>query len=211
MEVEVRLLERGEIGAAARLLARAFAADPFIGHFLKGWRRRFAYPAFFAAALHDMFGLGAVYAAVHAGRLAGVAAWTPPSSGTPSGSTPLRARLNLAFLRVLYPRNAPRVLGGFERLQYHHPPVPHWYLAFVGLEPELQGKGIGRVLLAPVLAEADESATTCYLETPFPATHPFYRSLGFELTKELELVEGAPKPSSMTRKPAEGASPPAPN
>lgn len=55
-----------------------------------------------------------------------------------------------------------------------------WYLSIVGVIPQSQGRGIGRRLLEPTLAEADAAGVSCYLET-FDARNPrFYAKLGFK-------------------------------
>lgn len=202
MDVAVRHLDRREITAASRLLGEAFAADPFIGYFLTdARRRRLAFPSFFRAVLHELVPVGGVYASEVDGALAGVAAWLPPSAPQPSSWARLRARASTVCFRTLFPRASVPLLAGFEELGAHHPLEPHWYLAFVGVEAGLQGRGVGRTLLAPVLRHADADGTVCYLETPFPRTHAFYRRLGFEIAAELNPVPGAPPVWSMVRAP----------
>jgi GNAT superfamily N-acetyltransferase len=187
----VRQLRRGEVGPASRLLARAFAADPFIGHLLASpWRRRAAFPPFFRAALHELF--TTTYALDVDGGLTGIAAWLPPEP--PSDS--VLARVNRAHVRALFPRSAPRLFAAFDELGGHHPHEPHWYLAFVWLEPGAQGRGLGAALLEPVLSRGE----LCYLETPFAGTRGFYERLGFEQTVELRPVAGAPPVWAMTRR-----------
>jgi GNAT superfamily N-acetyltransferase len=202
VEVEVRPLARREVAGASHVLARAFAADPFIGHFLaKATRRRLAFPPFFRSVIHQLIAFGTVYAAERDGVILGVAAWSPPNGSSPPTLARLRSSANVWVVRGLFLRSASQMLGGFGVLGERHPDVPHWYLAFVGIEPSLQGKGIGAALLAPVLVQADAAGTTCYLETPFRATLEFYRRLGFELTAELNPVAGAPPVWVMTRPP----------
>jgi GNAT superfamily N-acetyltransferase len=175
MEVVVRPLARGEIAEASRVLAQAFAADPFIGHFLADpRRRRLAFPPFFRSVLHQLIAFGTVYAADRDGAIVGAAAWSPPNAASLGRDSRLRASVNIGLVRGLFPRSSSRMLGGFGTLEEHHPSVLHWYLAFVGIEPGFHGHGAGRALLAPVLAEADAARTTCYLETPFPETLEFY-------------------------------------
>ena len=197
MGTSVRRLRDDEARAASRLLADAFAHDPFIGHFFRDRnRRRLALPSFFRAVLHELLPAGAVYALDADGALAGVAAWAPPR-GQPR--RPLPARLASLEVRALYPRAARRLWSGFAALGDRHPAAPHWYLAFVGVRPGAQRRGFGQLLLAPVLARADAEGVACYLETPFPDTRAFYRRLGFEETAELEPVRGAPRIWTMTR------------
>jgi len=198
----VRQLHRSEVAASASLLARAFTADPFLGHFMADpRRRRLALPPFFAAVLHELIGSKEVYVSEHQGEMVGVAAWVPPEPKPPSRDARLRARLASMHVRLLFPRAAPQVRSGFETLGADHPSDPHWYLAFVGIEPDQQGHGLGRQLLGPVLEQADREHRICYLETPFPDTRAFYRKLRFADTAELRPVAGAPPIWTMIREP----------
>jgi GNAT superfamily N-acetyltransferase len=184
------------------LLSGAFADDPFIGHFLRGRRRRaLALPPFFRAVLHELQPAGAVYALEADGVVAAVAAWLPPSGPTSTQRSQSLARIAGFQLRALYPRASPRLLGGFESLGERHPLEPHWYLAFVGVNPRWQHRGLGRALLSPTLAQADAGSVPCYLETPFPQTRAFYERLGFEESGQLYPVQGAPPIWTMTRSP----------
>jgi GNAT superfamily N-acetyltransferase len=131
----------------------------------------------------------------------GVAAWLPPEPVTASRKVRLRASAATARVRLLFPRAAPALGAGFETLGSHHPPDPHWYLAFVGIDPDQQGRGLGRQLLSPILDRADRESSICYLETPFPDTRTFYRRLGFDDTCELNPVPQAPAIWTMTRQP----------
>ncbi len=93
---------------------------------------------------------------------------------------------------MMFPRASQGLFAGFEAAEQLHPSDPHWYLAFVGSDPVVQSRGIGRALLAPVLAIADETNRLCYLETRFPRTHAFYASLGFVRRAELSVFTGTP-------------------
>jgi GNAT superfamily N-acetyltransferase len=67
-----------------------------------------------------------------------------------------------------------------------------WYLSIVGVTPSVQGQGIGRRLVEPTLAEADDAGVDCYLET-FDSRNPgFYQRLGFSaVASHAEPVTGA--------------------
>lgn len=67
-----------------------------------------------------------------------------------------------------------------------------WYLSIVGVMPSAQGQGIGKRLIEPTLAEADDAGVDCYLET-FDRRNPsFYQRLGFSaVASYAEPVTGA--------------------
>jgi len=202
VDVTIRVLQSRELRAASHLLARAFDLDPFIGYFFADQgRRRLALPPFFRAVLHQLADSHAIFACEMDNRLTGVAAWLPPEPVEATRRSAWQASIASMELRILFPRATAEVLAGFEELGQRHPANPHWYLAFVGIEPGRQGRGLGSSLLAPVLQRADEAGVACYLETPFPETRAFYGRLGFDDTEELRPVPGAPPVWTMTRGP----------
>jgi len=188
MHVTIELLNRSDGARASALLGRAFAEDPIITHYLS----KSALPAFFRAVLEEMFPAGHVYAARRNGNLIGVAAWMPPEPPDPDPAKQGVADHHKQIVENMFPHESHQLFAGFAALEQFHPSDPHWYLAFVGIEPPIQSCGIGRDLLAPVLTIADDSKTSCYLETPFPRTHSFYERLGFTRHGEHNPFAGAP-------------------
>ena len=76
-----------------------------------------------------------------------------------------------------------------------------WYLSIVAVDPALQGRGLGRKLLEPTLAEADRATATCYLETFGDRNLGFYQRLGFTaVARFIEPTTGA-EYSLMARNP----------
>src|SRR5579863_8265217 len=102
MDFSVEALAAREVRNAARLLARAFAADPVIGYYLTpGRRRRLGFRAFFRSALYEALPQGAVFAVRTDSRLVGAAAWLPPTpSDVPAGRL---AQVSAAAVKTLYP------------------------------------------------------------------------------------------------------------
>lgn len=189
MDVNIKLLSRSDGAYASRLLARAFAEDPIITHYLPNS----ALPAFFRAVLEAMFPAGHVYAAHCDGNLVGVAAWMPPDPPDTDPAEQAVAESHKQEVEIMFPQESRQLFAGFAALDEFHPSDPHWYLAFVGIDPSIQSRGVGRALLAPVLKIADNSRTYCYLETPFPRTHAFYERLGFKRHGEHNPFVGAPQ------------------
>jgi GNAT superfamily N-acetyltransferase len=193
MSIEVGTLEHDDVDRASQLLSRAFAADPIITFYLRGRRRKIAVPLFFAAVLEQMLPSGHVYVARVNGRLVGAAAWLPPDIVEPPDSAKRRAQRHQQHVQRLFPRTSRDLYAGFSALEEFHPTEPHWYLAFVGVEPSRQSRGLGRALLEPALRLADAACCCCYLETPFPLTHVFYERLGFARQAEHNPFPGAPQ------------------
>jgi len=63
----------------------------------------------------------------------------------------------------------------------------YWYLSILAVAKSQQRKGLGRQLLAPVLAEADKLGVPTFLETFTEGNLIFYGKLGYEVA--LEYVE----------------------
>jgi GNAT superfamily N-acetyltransferase len=118
--------------------------------------------------------------------LDGVACWLPPGETTPSFNRLIRIGV----------RSAPFQLGwtGFRRYmavenfsgKIHKSIAPdkHWYLWVLGVTPSRQGKGIGGMLMQPVLARADADRLPCYLETMNKNNVPFYEKYGFRVVSD---------------------------
>lgn len=202
MDATIAPLGSGDVRAAGNVLSAAFKDDPVIGKFLHGrLRRRLAYPAFFRTAVRELHSTGHVDAAYHDGRLIGVAAWLTPVPRSLDRTTRLRNLADQALLRALFPRGMRALDDGFAGLASKHPSEPHWYLAFVGIDPGHQSLGLGSAILSPVLTLADATGLSCYLETPFTRTFAFYERLGFQHREETRTFRGAPPVWTLLRPP----------
>jgi GNAT superfamily N-acetyltransferase len=61
-----------------------------------------------------------------------------------------------------------------------HPEEPHWYLPWIGVRPEAQGRGLGAALLRRGLARADRDGLPAYLEATNRRNAALYARHGFE-------------------------------
>ncbi|MGZ4610784.1 GNAT family N-acetyltransferase [Oryzihumus sp.] len=68
--------------------------------------------------------------------------------------------------------------------------APYWYLGVLATSPDRQRQGLGRAVLAPMLAAADRTALPIYLETASSANVRFYAALGFRPQTEVVLPDG---------------------
>jgi ribosomal protein S18 acetylase RimI-like enzyme len=187
-----------DVDVLAAVLTRAFAEDPFTHWLARPDERRLdGMRIFFELALrritlpHDE-----VYTT---GDRSGAALWAPPG------------KWRLGLLQEL--RHLPEfaaacgvtrlfdVFRGTNAILRRHPTTPHWYLFVLGVDPSQQGHGIGRALVAPILARCDRERTPAYLETANEKNLGFYASLGFETRADIVLPCGGPRTWLLWRDP----------
>jgi ribosomal protein S18 acetylase RimI-like enzyme len=68
-----------------------------------------------------------------------------------------------------------------------HPKEKIAYLWFVGVEPTMQGKGIGSSFVREVIEACKLKQRPIYLETSMERNLPFYNRLGFEMVRTFDL------------------------
>lgn len=194
---EVRKARPEQAATLARTLARAFHADPVITWLVPDSSRRLVASerafALFARRIwlpHDE-----TYVV---GDAAGVCVWVPPGAWRPSIGERLALLPGLARIsgRLLL-----RMLRAQAALEKDHPSDPHYYLPFMGVEPERQGRGMGSALMHPVLRRCDAEGIPAYLEASSPHNKALYERHGFEVTEEFGLGGGSPPLWQMWRAP----------
>jgi len=74
-----------------------------------------------------------------------------------------------------------RIVGFMHAQAERVIPADAWYLSILGVDPAVQGRGIGARLLAPTLAEADAAGAVTWLETFTTRGARFYERAGFTL------------------------------
>jgi GNAT superfamily N-acetyltransferase len=195
---EVQKATAADIKPVVAMLIRAFEDDPVARFmFARESRRSKALNKFFLIQLRqDYLKHGEVLITPD---WSGAAIWGPPSKPRPGLREFFRV---LPLLRELLPpshmREAMRALFIVES---QRPKAPHWYLATLGTEPALQGRGIGTALMTPILERADSNGEPAYLESSKARNVSFYSRFGFEVIKELRAVENAPPIWLMWREP----------
>ncbi len=179
----------------AAAAAAALAEDPFYATVSRPYATHAATRAdvlrrYFACSIEEGDAIGRVQR--HA-EPAAVAVWTLPAEASLEAAAHARKLAGLAsclgaeglglytqIVRFMSAATAPWV------------DAAAWYLSILAVEPTAQNGGIGRLLLAPTLAEADRAGVACYLETFTPRSCVFYERLGFSTRVEIaEPTTGA--------------------
>ena len=171
-----------EVNRVADLIARSFDGLPINHHLVPD-------PEWRLPIMRDYFRLHAAHAyRPHVGRvivtedLAAAAVWF---RRTVPFTPPANYEDQLADLTGMY-------LPGFQDLDAllvaYHPQARHWHLAFLAVEPERQGQGLGTALLTHTLDWLDRGQVPAYLEATNTANRRLYTQLGFrDLDRPIRL------------------------
>lgn len=197
----VRLVA-SQIREAGNVLARAFLDDPLCTYITPGdTKRARTLPWVMTAFVRYSHPLGTVYTT--AGTVEGVAVWVPPGYTDTTFWQMLMAGLFVAPVKMGL-RDTGRYLNIVNHLEkFHKKEVAprHWYLVWLGVDPPSQGRGIGSVLLQPVLSCADYEGLPCYLQNSKAKNLAFYGRHGFEVVTETDVSKGGPHIWTMRREP----------
>jgi ribosomal protein S18 acetylase RimI-like enzyme len=185
----VEKIEARELPAVAAVLSRAFRDNPGLGGILRGdsadKRERVLLGCMLGFA-RAVLRHGTIEAVRHDGNVVAASLVLPP------GAFPLPMRGQLSTAAGVLRSRPARVLRfarAAHELRKVHPPGPHYYLWFLGVEPEQWGRGLGSSLLRSLTARADAEQLPCYLETDRERAVGLYQGHGFRVCGE-GLVPG---------------------
>jgi ribosomal protein S18 acetylase RimI-like enzyme len=199
--VRIDALRADLASEAGVLLAASHANYPSFRHLFPDPPRRCrVLRPFMSAAARDAALHARAKAAYDSSGIIGVALWMPP--GTFPLSLGRKARMAPALLQAAL--SARGAFPAFARvgatLEKVHPHDSSWYLQAMGVHPRAQRRGVGKQLLSPTLALADESGLPCHLHTSDPANIEYYERFGFEVSQPaIEVFAHGPHYIGMTR------------
>jgi GNAT superfamily N-acetyltransferase len=197
-DTTIRKANAGDTRQLAAALARAFYDDPPTRWVFRDDSRRLdQLERSYALSLRKFFlALDESYTTE---GVVGGALWTPPDKW----HVGLLMQLRLApALLAINGRELPRLLQAINVTESRHPKARHYYLAFFGVEPDWQSKGIGSGLLGAVLDRCDREGMPAYLEASTLRNRALYQRHGFEVTEEFVFGKGAPPVWRMWREPS---------
>jgi GNAT superfamily N-acetyltransferase len=189
---EIVRVEEAQIEPIGTMLAKAFHFDPLAVHMIHDPEQRArSLPGHFRAFVRLGYLFGEVYTT--RGTPQGAAVWFGPDGWDLRPEQLEEA--GVGRLEHQLPQGAfSRFMEFFEYVDAFHKrdvSTEHWYLAILGVDPDLQGRRIGSTLLDPVFRRADECRLPCYLETDVESNVAYYRKLGFEgIVEDVEPSSG---------------------
>ncbi|OBJ47416.1 GNAT family N-acetyltransferase [Mycobacterium asiaticum] len=200
MTPQARAAQQADLRELGRTLGRAFFDDPVSLWLLPDAAKRRAHLSrlFTTMTRHHHLGAGGVEVACDGPGIGAAALWDPPKRWQESRRAQLAQ--TPTFLRVFGFRTA-KARGLQELMKSKHPEEPHWYLAVIGSDPGVRGRGFGQVLMRSRLDRCDAEYCPAYLESSKPENVPYYERFGFQVTGEIVLPDGGPTLWPMWRDP----------
>ncbi len=191
--IALRSAEASEFDAAVSCVVAAFLTDPIA---------RFVFPSphdflrYFPAVVRGVAGASVASGSAYVSPdFCAAALWLPPGAGSDGDG------LGRLMREAIAPERRAEVFGLMEEMEKHHPHEPHWYLPFIGVEPNAQGRGLGGALLQHSLARCDREGAIAYLESSNPRNIPLYERHGFVRAGEICAGKEGPILTPMLRQP----------
>ena len=195
----VRKATASDVRTVGRAMSRAFQEDPAFAWAVPNAQRRERFgPRYFEMLIARTYlPKGEVYVTEDGSA---AALWAPPDKWR----TPVLASLPfLPLMTRACTTNLPVTLKMTTLMETHHKKQtePHYYLPFIGTDPDHQGKGHGTALLTDMLRRCDEQGVPAYLESTGIRNRSLYQLHGFQVLDELSWPNGGPPWWSMWREP----------
>ncbi|WP_163755178.1 GNAT family N-acetyltransferase [Mycobacterium botniense] len=200
MTIVARAAAKADIRTLSHVLARAFYDDPVTTWMLPDTKSRTKNLSRLFATMtrHHHLGGGGVEVACDGPVIGAAALWDPPNRWQQT------VRAQLAMTPTLVRAFGFRLLSAHEAMELLkrcHPEEPHWYLAVIGSDTGVRGRGFGQALMRSRLNRCDAERCPAYLESSKAENVPYYERFGFIVTGEIVLPGGGPTLWPMWRAP----------
>lgn len=178
--------EAQDIPSIAAMLTRSFVDNRLFDWWLRPRNKSAAMHRYFELVLRSHLDQPGTVSVSHA--LDACAIWDQPRDA-PRWPATIRLLRLLSLLGLDLSSYRPiRLRHVMSELDRYRPWYrPHWYLCYVGVEPVMQGMGVGTALLRAELAARDRAGQSVYLEVIDARARAFYSRFGFEVLTTFEL------------------------
>ncbi|MDG6225972.1 MAG: GNAT family N-acetyltransferase [Candidatus Thermoplasmatota archaeon] len=183
-------LDKSDIKKGSEVLARAFFDDPDMMTLIPDpLMRRKKLPVMFVPFLRFGILYGEVYSPSR--KLEGVSFWIRSEENdmnlirsARSGFISLMFRMESSVMKRFsrYGKEIGENLEGIVKER-------HWFLFILGVDPEHQKSGYGKMMLEPMLERIDRDNIPILLDTSKEKNVPYYERFGFEVKKRYKVLD----------------------
>lgn len=185
-------ITKNKLEEATEVLAGAFEDDPVINYFLSGhtddYSKKLSWIFRYQCLMYVEMNLP-IFGTVQNSRITGVACLSGPEKTERPDSL---VEADREFVSLMGPDSLGRVKRYMNLSKKHTPEGLHHYLAGLGVHPNFQGEGYGRLLLEEVyeITESHRTSTGIYLETAKMKNVEMYEHFGYNLlaTEKLDGI-----------------------
>jgi len=111
----------------------------------------------------------------------GASLWTKPKDANLTKQLSMKKRM---FIQEHLGKNSlqiyNKIIDFMSQKSKNIIPKNSWYLSIVGVDPEFQGKGLGKTLILPILEKTDKTGIPTFLETYTPRNISFYKRMDYQ-------------------------------
>lgn len=180
----VAIIGAGDRRRAVATLTLAFVGDPIARW---AWSDADAYASYWPRMIEAFGGRAFDHGSAHGlDDVSAIALWLPPGVG------PDEEAVMEVMGESMDDRRLGEIEGMFGQMDTLHPTGEHWYLPLTGVDPPLQGRGLGSALLRHGLAICDRDGLPAYLEATSERSKDLYLRLGFEITGVIQAGSSPP-------------------
>ncbi len=184
LQVAITRMSSDEIRAAGRVLGAAFVSSP-LERAVRGTideRQRRGLVREYTGVFRIS---GQVSVARRDDRIVGAIRWVR----SPGCQLRWSQKLSMAPTAIgAFGRNLPQAMRWVSAWARRDPSEPHVHLGPIGVDPDLQGRGIGSQMLSLYCEELDLAGDAGYLETDKSENVRLYERFGFEVRCEAHLL-----------------------
>lgn len=188
-------LKKPDIPEASKVLARAFMNDPIWTTFMPDKDQRAeVLPLMFESLLYISLKYGTAQSPTEPRE--GIAIWYPSKNTDANFFQVIFSGIPFSCIKAMNKHG--KVMKKMQKemkilsrdRKKHMQKRDHLYLACIGVDPQLQGKGHGGTLLQELFRESVEKNVPVYLETETEENVKMYSHLGFKVVVE-RILEGS--------------------
>lgn len=201
-------LKKSDIERARVLMTEAFFEDPMWSIIVPNLEKRKIFlPNVFGFVLTHALRYGYLFG--ESSIFEGLAIWSPAKYDPPKFWKLLRS--GAIWKALKFPKEITKKVTEISkvvdkfRIQYMTENYPNYfYLQGLVVRPREQGQGIGSKLIYPMMSYADKNKVVLYLETDSEKNIAMYEHYGFEIVKNVKILDNSVDLSFMIRHPKRG-------